>query len=165
MRIYFRKWSMGPVAFCMVLAVALGSFTLLRMNWALGREIQVIETQLHHASQLAEKKRVVPQPKQRDLSAVGERQWGEQMALLNRDWSQLLNTLVPMDEQTKLLSVDVNPGTGVVRISGVTDAADRANAYAEALEANAQAVSQVRLLTLKSNGKAVNFEVSASWRE
>ncbi|MDR6841136.1 hypothetical protein [Pseudoxanthomonas sacheonensis] len=165
MRIDFRKWSLRPFVFCMLTATALGSFTLLRMNQALDREIQAVEIQLDRASQSTTRRRVVPQTKEPDLGAVGERQWSEQMALLNRDWSQLLNALVPLDKQTKLLGIDVNPATGVVRVSGVTDSADRANAYAEALDANARAVSQVRVLALKRNGEVVNFEVSASWRE
>lgn len=165
MRIDFRKWPLGPFALCMLVVATLGSLTLLRMSNALDREIQASEAQLDRVSQLTARKRVVPQTKDRDLSAVGERQWGEQMTLLNRDWSRLLNALVPLDKKTRLLSIDVNPATGVVRVSGVTDSAGRANAYAEALEANAQGVSQVRVLTLKRSGQAVNFEVSASWRE
>lgn len=165
MRIDFHKWALRPFAFCMLAVTALGSFALLRINRALEHEIQAIDAQLDRASKSTARRRVVPQTKERDLGAVGERQWGEQMILLNRDWSQLLNTLVPLDKQTRLLGIDVNPATGVVRVSGVTDSADRANAYAEALEANARAVSQVRVLTLKRNGQVVNFEVSASWRE
>lgn len=164
-RIAFGKWPLGPFALCMLAVTALGSLMLLRMSHALDREIQASEAQLDRVSQMTTRKRAAPQTKERDLSAVGERQWGEQMTLLNRDWSRLLNALVPLDKQTRLLDIDVNPATGVVRVSGVTGSADRANAYAEALEANAQGVSQVRVLTLKRSGQVVNFEVSASWRE
>ena len=165
MGISLHKWPLGPFAVFLLAAMALGSLALLRMRLSVEHEIQLSELQLEHASRVTASNRVAPPARERTLSAVGERQWREQIALLNRDWGRLLNALVPREKHTRLLGIDVNPMTGVVRVSGITDSPERANAYAEALEANTTEVSQVRVLALKRSGQAVNFEVSASWGE
>lgn len=96
------------------------------------------------------------------LSEVALVQLNRQVGMINRDWGRLLSTLVPETDEVRLLSIDVEPVTGVIRVSGASDSAERANAYSALLEARA-VVGDVRLLSLERNGTRVVFEVTARW--
>lgn len=87
-----------------------------------------------------------------------------QVGMINRDWSELLQSLVPETDDVRLLLVDVDPFTGTVRLSGACDSAERANSYAAVLEARA-VVGDVRLQSLEPIGGRMLFEATARWNE
>jgi hypothetical protein len=95
-------------------------------------------------------------------SPTASRQLREQLQLLNRDWVALSARLVPRERGVRLLGLDANPSTGVLRVSGRAPTAELANAYAEDLGKVAM-LREVRLLALERRDGAVRFEVGATW--
>jgi len=95
-------------------------------------------------------------------SPTESRQLGEQLRLLNRDWVALSARLVPRSHDVRLLGLDANPGTGLVRVTGRAPTPELANAYAEGL-GHLGMLRDVRLLALERHDGAVQFEVGATW--
>ncbi len=91
------------------------------------------------------------------------RQMQQQVGLLNRDWAALTQALLPADNDIRLLSLDVNPSTSAVRVIGLAGSPVRANSYAQALEARADTLHEVRLLQVERQSDGVRFEVGAQW--
>ena len=105
---------------------------------------------------------VQPTPR---MSPAAVRQVNAQIALLNREWAALLRHLAPAGAEAQLLTLDVNPATGAVRMTGSADNAAKANAYAERLQRSAARLDNVRLLLLERKSAQVEFEVTAQWIE
>lgn len=98
-------------------------------------------------------------------SASELRQLRAQIALLNRDWLNLLENIVPAEGQVRLLGVDVDATTAAVRVTGRASDAAVANDYAKGLQARGRGLHDVRLLLLERKSDGVHFEVSAQWAE
>jgi hypothetical protein len=95
-------------------------------------------------------------------SPAAARELREQLRLLDRDWVALSAHLAPRTAQVRLLGLDANPGTGVLRVRGRAPTADLANAYAEGLGKGGM-LGDVRLLALERRDGFVQFEVGATW--
>ncbi|NZA25159.1 hypothetical protein H0E84_02080 [Luteimonas sp. SJ-92] len=111
---------------------------------------------------LADGRRVSPE---RARSAGELRLLHDQVLLLNRDWAGLLHELVPGDHGSRLLVLDIDAVTGVLRVSGRARDAKAANLYAETIHLESGAVRDVRLLLLERKPDGIDFEVSARWAE
>ena len=109
---------------------------------------------------------VQPQPPPRDrllqLNKAGLERLRAEMLLLNRDWNALLVSLVPQEAQTRLLSLDVNPINGAVRIAGRASTNEAVRAYTLALE-QSETLREVRLIRLEGQEHGAVFEVTAQW--
>ncbi|KAF1722237.1 hypothetical protein [Pseudoxanthomonas wuyuanensis] len=86
----------------------------------------------------------------------------QQLALINRDWNGLLASLVPADADIRLLTLDVDPVTGSVRVSASAATAAQANDYTALLQQRGQ-LRQVKLMALDGQPQQTIFEVSAQW--
>lgn len=139
-------------------AVLAGRHALERRSDAIAEQVAKAEAQRRLAASTARMDEL-PQ-----LSEAVLVQLNRQVGMINRDWGRLLATLVPEVEAVRLLSIDADPVTGGVRVSGASDSADLANAYAAMLETRA-VVSDVRLLSLERDGARVVFEVTATWAD
>jgi hypothetical protein len=98
------------------------------------------------------------------MSPAAVRQVNSQIGLLNREWPSLLRQMVPTGD-VELLTLDVNPATGAVRMTGAARDAALANAYAERLQRGAAQLGNVRLMLLERKAGQVEFEVTAQWNE
>ncbi|KLD74163.1 PilN domain-containing protein [Xanthomonas hyacinthi] len=91
-----------------------------------------------------------------------ERVEGE-LRMLNRDWPGLLAAIVPQDRHTRLLSLDVNPASGNVIVTGRAPGHAAVSTYVMELN-NSSLIQEVRLLRIEGLGGGTVFEVSAQWR-
>lgn len=101
-------------------------------------------------------------PREPSLSEAGLAQMIQQLALINRDWNGLLASLVPADADIRLLTLDVDPVTGSVRVSASATTAAQANDYTALLQQRGQ-LRQVKLMALDGQPQQTIFEVSAQW--
>jgi len=122
---------------------------------------EVRESQLQQLS--ASRRHVPAAPARKTLDPAALRQMQQQVGLLNRDWAALTQALLPTDNDIRLLSLDVSPSNSAVRIIALAGSPVRANAYAQALEAQVDTLHEVRLLLVERQGDSVRFEVSAQW--
>lgn len=153
------KWGVVLVAGGILLAsgaLLIAGHALDRRSDALAERISADETRRVIAAAAARTRTVAP------LTEAAAAQFGQQVRMINRDWTRLLKSLVPETDDIRLLSVDVDPSGGTVRLSGASDTAERANAYSALLEKRA-VVSDVRLLTVEPDGNRTGFEVTARW--
>lgn len=162
-------WSTGrrlPAPLLALLAagvVAGGGLTYWQRH--LSDNLAVREQQIERARELSvhlvrRRTPVVP-----TLSPATARQLQRQAGLLNRDWARLSSVLTPSNGKVSLLSLDVDPTTRIVRISGRVDGTTAANTYAEQLSKHVTTLRQVRLLSLESGTDGVRFEIGAQWIE
>lgn len=159
-----RRRAVGPVAIMLSMLVAIASWALSGWKRDMDAELNRQEQRLERAA-LSSSGRS-PRPTQRAaLSPAGTRQLQAQMAQLNRDWPTLLGVLTPRGRDVKLLGMDINPGTGAVRVTGRAATSTLANAYAASLGKHAGVVHRVRLLALERRSDGVRFEVSAQWMD
>lgn len=160
-----RRRAVGPAAIVLVVLVAVAAWAL--TGWKrdvdaeLGRREQLLERAAARSSADHSRRPTPPMA----LSPAGSRQLHEQMALLNKDWVALLGVLTPRGRDVKLLGMDINPGTGAVRVTGQAATSALANAYAASLGKRADAVHRVRLLVLERRPDGIRFEVSAQWTD
>ncbi len=108
----------------------------------------------------------VPTPVVDPLAGIAktglERVEGE-LRMLNRDWPGLLAAVVPQDRYTRLLSLDVNPASGNVIVTGQAPSHSAVSTYVMELD-NSSLIQEVRLLRIEGLGDGTVFEVSAQWR-
>lgn len=149
---------LGLLAVAVCGVVLAGRYSLERRSVAIAEHIAKTGTQRRLAASAAHMD-AMPQ-----FSEAVLLQLNRQVGMINRDWGRLLTTLVPEVEEVRLLSIDADPLTGGVRVSGASDSADLANAYAAMLEERA-VVGDVRLLSLERDGARVVFEVTATWAD
>jgi len=97
------------------------------------------------------------------LGHDGARQLSEQFALLNKDWPRLLNAVVPSRHEVKLLSVDINPDTAVIRVTGRAPSLLLANDYAQWLETTGSPIGDVRVIVFERRPDGIYFEIGAKW--
>ena len=164
------KWSPGgshgfPRAILVALLLVAGVSTLATWKQGLDARRAQQEARAEHARRLVDKRAGRPIAPPPTLNATGQRQVVAQIALLNRDWAQLLQLLTPKSERVKLLTTDVNPSTGALRVDGSAQSAAEANAYAQSLQAREDLLANVRLLLLERDAGAIRFEVSAQWKQ
>ena len=147
----------------MLIAGLIASSSLLYCKIRLDARIALRIQQLTRVQELTV--RMAPRPKAPlpPLSPAAARQLDREVALLNRDWSQLSNLLTPRDLPVSLLGMDVDPSSGAVRVSGSTESAMVANTYAEMLSRQGDALQQVRLLGVERRVDGIHFEISAQW--
>lgn len=159
-----RRW-IGPFSILLIVLVIVIAGVLVHWKRQVDAELERREGQLERMVSLslaAPTRRTRPMPAR---SATATRQISEQVALLNRDWVQLLKAVTPQRRDVKLLGMDINPGTGAIRVSGRATTAAIANAFAESLEQRGDRVQRVRLLVLGRKPDGVDFEVSAQWAQ
>lgn len=161
----FRRRTLEPSAIALLVVMAVSGFALQRARQSVDEQARSNQDRLDLMIEASVEHREVPAHRAEPLTRVGRRQMGDQVALLNRDWSRLLNALVPSEPTTMLLGVDVNPGTSAIRVSGVAITEATANSYAESLEGRSGEVTGVRTLMLERRPEGVGFEVGASWQE
>lgn len=149
---------LGLLAVTVCGVVLAGRHVLERRSAAIAEQIAKTEAQRRLAASAA---RMDEAPQLSEAVLV---QLNRQVGMINRDWGRLLTTLVPEVEAVRLLSIDADAVTGGIRVSGASDSADLANAYAAMLEARA-VVGDVRLLSLERDGARVVFEVTATWED
>lgn len=150
------------------LVVGLLLAALLAAAWGrqqVGARLAASEARLKAIARAQSGGRAARVPATTGLNATGIREVNAQVALLNRDWSTLLNGLEPPDEAVKLLALDINPATGAVRIGGSAATPSAANAYAQALQERLAPLRDVRLLLLERQAGRIDFEVTAQWSE
>jgi hypothetical protein len=147
-----------------VLVVGLGAGGGL-LHWKVGLDAQLARRaqQLTRVQETSARTAPRSKPPLPPLSLAATRQLDRQVALLNRDWSQLSGLLAPHDQAVSLLGMDVDPATGAIRVSGSVDTATVANTYAQTLSKQAGALRQVRLLGLERRADGIHFEISAQW--
>ena len=135
------------------------------LYWKAGLDAQLARRaqQLARVQELAARSIPRAKPPLPPLSPAATRQLDRQVALLNRDWSQLSGLLAPHDQAVRLLGMDVDPATGAIRVSGSVGSATVANTYAQTLSRQADALRQVRLLGLERRVDGIHFEISAQW--
>lgn len=151
----------------LLITALLGAALMILLHWKNDFDVQREEQErrLERAAQLTvQRGERSPQPATQ-LSSAGARQVNAQIALLNRDWTGLLERLVPRSRKVKLLGMDVNPVTGALRITGGADSAADANAYAESLQGRTALLRDVRLMLLERKAGHIQFEVTAQWAE
>lgn len=134
-------------------------------SWQVDARLAASEARLLEIARTQSGDRTARVPETTGLNASGIREVNAQVALLNRDWSSLLNGLAPADDAVKLLAMDINPATGAVRIDGSAATSSAANAYAQALQERSARLRDVRLLLLERQAGRIEFEVSAQWIE
>lgn len=149
---------------CVVTAVACGGLLWLQLSLD-ARLTLVRETQ---AKQAQQDLRLLTQPtvsqaplSEAALSEAALEGLRAELLLLNRDWSALLSSLVPADG-VRLLALEVNPGSGAVRIGAQADDRAAVTAFVEALE-KTEPLAQVRLLRVEQQVSDLVFEVDAQW--
>jgi hypothetical protein len=152
------SWRVAIAALVTVAAIA----GLLAWQAAIATRMQRAQSRLDRVDALAAQAAARVAHPADAPSPTASRQLGEQLQLLNRDWVTLSARLVPRASEVRLLGLDVNPGTGVLRVSGRAPTAELANAYAEELGKVAM-LREVRLLALERREGVVNFEVGATW--
>lgn len=135
------------------------------LYWQVRLEAQVTQRGLQLARVLELSARTMPDRKLAvpALSPAAEHQLSRQVALLNRDWTQLSESLAPSDDEVRLLGMDVDPVSGVVRITARADSTTEANMYAESLSKRIDTLRHVRLLGLERRVDGIRFEISAQW--
>lgn len=160
-----RRPRMGRWTMVVLSSAALGAAALLYMKSHLDQRLRHSQSRLEQvlARSLASTTRRRVAGPVRTPAEV--RQLNAQIALLNRDWAGLLDELVPGEQDVKLLGLDVNAATGVVRLTGRAADGQDANAYAEALQSHEASLSDVRLLLLERKSGGIHFEVSARWQQ
>ncbi|GAB3094106.1 hypothetical protein [Lysobacter terrae] len=151
----------------LVIAALLAAGVLALLDWKQDLDARRIDQELRaeRAARLASRSAGRPIEPTTSLSAAGMRQINAQIALLNRDWAQLLQMLAPKNDRVRLLATDVNPTTGAIRVDGSADSAAGANAYAESLQKRSRQLTNVRLLLLEREAGTIKFEVTAQWNE
>jgi hypothetical protein len=157
-------WRRSPswrvaAALLIVLAAIAG---LLRWQASIGTRMDRAQSRLDRVDLLAARAASRVAHPSDAPSPTASRQLGEQLQLLNRDWVALSARLVPRAADVRLLGLDANPGTGVLRVSGRAPTAELANAYAEEL-GHVATLRDVRLLALERRDGMVDFEVGATW--
>ncbi|MCD9026845.1 hypothetical protein LDO26_01260 [Luteimonas sp. BDR2-5] len=154
---------LGPLLLALGILLACGAVLAARQT--LDRRSAVLA---EHISATEEDRRLAAAAVRSDtaepLTEAALLQLSRQVGMINRDWSDLLESLVPQTDDVRLLSVDVDPFAGAVRLSGVGDSAERANAYSALLEERA-VVGDVRLQSLEPSGARMAFEVTARWTD
>lgn len=157
-----QRWRIDPLAIgaaVMVVAVTAGL-----VQWK--QRIDADEIRRNHqltrlaALTSSASKSASPAQKQRGPDEL--RVLNAQIHLLNRDWPQLLNAIAPSSRDIRLLSLDVDPGTAAIRITGQATTLAMANSYARSLEA-ANPLRKVRLVLLERRPGGVFFELTANW--
>ncbi|WP_369348347.1 hypothetical protein [Stenotrophomonas sp. JAG2] len=136
------------------------SSSLLWLQWSLDGRLQEMEQAQPSARPLHTAP--PPTPAAPPLSPGAAESIRTELALLNRDWSTLLGALVPR-AGVRLLSLDVNPASGAVRIVAEADDREAVTAFAQGLEATAP-LAQVRLLRIEQQVAGLTFEVDAQWQ-
>jgi hypothetical protein len=121
------------------------------------------QDQLQRVESLLAAAHVQSPVQQPELGHDGARQLGEQFALLNKDWPRLLNAIVPNKRQVKLLSVDVNPDTAAIRVTGRAPDLMNANDYAQWLETAGSPIGDVRVIVFERRPDGIYFEIGAKW--
>lgn len=151
----------GAVAVATWLVLGALVIALALWNVALRRE------RIGHERELARSARpsvAAPRQAAPARTAAAERQLRDQIVLLNRDWSTVLDRLVPAGRDTRLLGLDINPATGAIRVVGHARSGVAANAYATAL-GQEPLFAEVRLLLVERRADGVRFEVGARWND
>ena len=151
-------------AVAMAVALLLALAAVLQWKQSIDGELAQQERRLLQVERLAAAatpRAVRPTPQ---MSPAAVRQINTQINLLNRQWAALLRQLVPTSD-VELLTLDVNPATGAVRMTGGARGAAQANAYAERLQRSSARLGNVRLMLLERKAERVEFEVTAQWNE
>jgi hypothetical protein len=137
---------------------------------ALGWSQHAVDSRMERqrvANQPAPKRTTAPArkaPAAPALNDAGRIQMIQQLALINRDWNGLLASLVPADADTRLLSLDIDPVSGAVRISASAASAAQANDYTVLLQQRGR-LQEVRLMSLEGQPQQAVFEVSGQWAQ
>lgn|GEM_PF-5154599 len=97
------------------------------------------------------------------LDRTGQERLGNELRMLNRDWSKLLTAMVPQGKNVRLLSLEVNPASGGITVVGQSPDPVAANAYAHTL-GRSDLLKEVRLLRIEEEAGSITFEVSAQWQ-
>lgn len=145
--------------------VLVALLVLWRWKQQVDTRLAVSEIRLQQATRLTASEAASRVVAPTGLDAAGARQVNAQIALLNRDWSGLLNGLEPRDDAVKLLATDINPATGAIRITAGASTPAEANAYAQRLQERSVVLRDVRLLSLEREAGRIEFEVTAQWIE
>ncbi|WP_368564623.1 hypothetical protein [Pseudoxanthomonas sp. UTMC 1351] len=144
------------VAAALVLAAALG-WSQHAVDSKLERQRKASQPLPKQAAAMARRAPAAPA-----LNEAGRIQMVQQLALINRDWNGLLASLVPADADTRLLSLDIDPVSGAVRISASAATAAQANDYTVLLQQRGR-LQEVRLMSLDGQPQQAVFEVSGQW--
>lgn len=149
------------------MAVTFAAVLYALMHWKQGVDEQErrLQEQVAELQAAQQERQQATGPAVPAISAAGQEQRRQRIALLNRDWSALLNSLEPVDSGVELLTIEADPTTGSVYVTGAAAAPVQANVYAEQLQAHGVAVQQVRLLVLERQPNGYRFEVGATWKD
>lgn len=157
-----RHWPFSVIAW-LLLAFAIASTALWAVSAMRARAMR-IEARADRASALLHASRRMRTRSSAVRDPAAAQSWNEQMHLLNRDWPRLTVALVPPNPAIRLLAVDINPASGLVRIEGEAPAAVAANAYVQALS-NRGVFRDVRLIEVRENGGGTHFEARGVWTD
>lgn len=163
-------WRLGrrvPDAKTIAIAVlfAAGLYALMQWKQSIDEQGGRLETQVLEARAARQSRNQDAEIATPAISAAGQQQRRQRIALLNRDWSRLLNSLEPADPEIELLTIEANPATGSVYVTGSATTPGQANVYAEQLQGHGVAVQQVRLHVLERQPGGYKFEVGAKWKD
>lgn len=153
--------AIAVLAVCLVVGAG-----LLQVKRGFDAQIVQREVRLARAAEVSARAAALRAKPPAAPSATALRQLQEQVRLINRNWEGLTVLLAPSSRDVRLLGMDVNPGTGAVRVTGRASNAVVANAYAEALgHGSSGRLQRVRLVLLERRADGIKFEVSAQWVE